>query len=175
MPLLGFIAAVTGVVAALLPWVAAAFLMLSVWSMLMWYLIVRPTPPETKRRYRPVHGKDGFLLVLDVALPAQPYLVAMPVGVLRERLGGLNELRMGRKSLWVARRDGDEVAPLSLQRDERTARTPEYMHEYMQLRADKDILARPSSRVEEMLHIGATVGVCVTTVAGLLLIVALAG
>ena len=123
----------------------------------------------------------GRLLVYDVGLPEQPYVVSLPLGELRSRLGGLHELRQGGKlpwrdkRLWACRRDGEAVEPLPLQRDPRTTRTPEYMAEYMRLRADKDILSRPQGRAETFMLMGAAVGIVVTTVSGLILVIALTG
>ena len=128
-----------------------------------------PPPWNTQLRAPP----RGALLVYDVNLPAQPYKVSLPADELRTRFGGLHELRQGRSSMWVCRRDGDGIVPIPLHRDPRTARTPEYLAEYMRMRPDREILTRPNDRAQRLVMMGAAVAVVITTVSGLILVMAL--
>ena len=124
---------------------------------------------DWKRRQRQM----AKLLVYDEEQPEQPYLVSLPQRDLYRELGGENELTMGGKSMWVARRNSNGLEALGVERDQRTTRTPAYMAEFMRLRADRDLRSRPGGRTQQMLFLGAAVGICITTVAGLILVMAL--
>ena len=126
------------------------------------------------RKWRHKNRKpQANLLVYDQGRPQQPYMVTLPRHELLTRFGGLKELKVGGKSLWACRRTGEDVTAMTVERDYRTMRTPAYLAEFMKLRADKDLLSRLASRTQQMLLLGAVVGVCITTVAGLILVMAL--
>ena len=128
----------------------------------------------TLRAWNRKQGKPSAnLLVYDAGKPEQPYMVSLPSAELRARFGSRQELRLGKKSIWACRRDQDGIHMLEIKRDHRTNRTPEFMAEYMRLRADKDIVSRQATKTEQFMMMGAAVGICITTVSGLILVMAL--
>lgn len=128
----------------------------------------------TLRAWNRQMGKPtALLLVYDAGLPEQPYVVSLPSAELRARFTSRQELRLGKKSMWACRRNAEGIRPLEIKRDSRTNRTPEYVAEYMKLRADKENVANPATRTEKFMMMGAAVGICVTTVSGLILVMAL--
>ena len=135
---------------------------------------VTPDYLAVHRDFRRQVGKTrADLLIFDADQPKRPYMVTLPHHDLQSRFGGLHELKVGRRSMWMCRRNGDGLQPLPIDRDHRTTRTPEFLAEYMRLRPDKDVLARPQSKVERAVVLGAVVGVTITVVAGLILVTAL--
>ena len=130
---------------------------------------------EVRQWHRKHAKQQAKLLIYDDALPEQPYMATLPRYELRSRFGGSHELKTGRSSMWACRRNGDEFTPIPIERDQRTTRTPKFVLEYMKLRADKLILGRPRGKAEKALMMGAAVAIVITCVAGLILVIALAG